>query len=412
MDNIIVQKYGGTSVGDVERIFNVAKRVIDTKESGNHVVVVVSAMGDTTDELIEKAKQITLNPSNRELDMLVSTGEQISISLLAMAIKSLGHDSISLTGSQCGILTSNRHKNARIEKIDTERLQNELNEGKIVIVAGFQGVNDKGDITTLGRGGSDTSAVAIASALKAKKCEIYTDVDGVYTTDPRIVPNASKIDKISYDEMLELASLGAGVLHPRAVELAKKYDLTLEVRSSLNNNPGTEIVGVDSLEKAIVSGVALDKDMAKVSVIEVPDKPGIAFSIFSALSKHSIYFDMIIQNITRNSVNDITFTVKGDELDEALEVTRKVAEEIGAKEVLYDRSVVKVSIVGTGIAGSAEIASSFFQTLYDLGINIDMISTSEIKISCIIEEGKGVEALNALHNKFGLDKLSTNNRAV
>ena len=411
MENIIVQKYGGTSVGNVERIFNVAKRIIKTKESGSDVIVVVSAMGDTTDELIEKAKQVTLNPSSRELDMLVSTGEQISISLLSMAINSLGHKAISLTGPQCGVLTTGKHKNARIKEINTQRLKSELSEGNIIIVAGFQGINEKNDITTLGRGGSDTSAVAIAASIGAKKCEIYTDVDGVYTTDPRLVSTASKIDKISYDEMLELASLGAGVLHPRAVELARKYNMPLIVRSSLNDNPGTEIVEVNSMEKAIVSGVALDKDIAKVSVIEVPDKPGIAFKIFSALASNGIFFDMIIQNVTRNSVNDITFTVKGDELNEALDVTRKVAEEIGAKEVLYDRSVVKVSIVGTGIAGSADIASSFFQTLYDLGINIGMISTSEIKISCIIEEGKGVEALNALHSKFGLDKM-TENKAV
>ncbi len=408
MKNIVVQKYGGTSVGDVEKIFNVAKRVIATKNKGNDVIVVVSAMGKTTDELIEKAHSITLKPSSRELDMLLSTGEQISISMLSMAINSLGVPCVSLTGGQCGIKTVGKHKNARIDSIDTTRLKKELSEGNIIIVAGFQGVNEIGDITTLGRGGSDTSAVAIASALGADRAEIYTDVDGVYTTDPRKVLKAQKIDKISYDEMLELASLGAGVLHPRAVELARKNDLPIYVRSSLNNNSGTEISGVENMEKAVVSGVVLDKDIAKISVMEVPDKPGIAFKIFSALAKNGIYFDMIIQNITSKFVNDITFTTKTDELDEALAVTRKVAEEIGAHEVLYDRSVVKVSIVGTGIAGSADIASSFFQTLYDLGINIDMISTAEIKISCIIEEGRGLEAVTALHTCFGLDAKDAN----
>lgn len=405
MKNIVVQKYGGTSVGDVPKILNVAKRVIATREEGNDVVVIVSAMGKSTDDLIQMAHDINIKPSSRELDMLVSTGEQVSASMLAMAISSLGVPAVSLTGDQAGIKTVGKYKNARIDEIDTTRLKAELQSGKIIIVTGFQGTNKIGDVTTLGRGGSDTSAVAIATAINASRCEIYTDVDGVYTTDPRKVPTASKIDNISYDEMLELASLGAGVLHPRAVELARKNNLPLFVRSSLNNNSGTEISGVDdSMEKAIVSGVVLDKDIAKISVMAVPDKPGIAFKLFSALAANGVYFDMIIQNITSKHVNDITFTVKIDELDEALAVTREVAKELGAKEVIYDRSVVKVSIVGTGIAGSAEIASSFFQTLYDLGINIDMISTSEIKISCIIEEGKGLEALASLHDCFGLDK--------
>ena len=404
MKNIVVQKYGGTSVGNADKIFNVAKRVIETKNAGNDVVVVVSAMGKSTDELIEKAKSITLNPSSRELDMLVSTGEQVSISMLSMAINSLGTPCVSLTGGQCGIKTVGKHKNARIKSIDTTRLESELDAGKVIVVAGFQGINELGDITTLGRGGSDTSAVAIACSLGADRCEIYTDVDGVYTTDPRKVTSATKIDKISYDEMLELASLGAGVLHPRAVELARKNNLALFVRSSLNNNSGTEISGVNSMEKAIVSGVVLDEDIAKISVMGVPDKPGIAFKLFSALAANGVYFDMIIQNVTSKHVNDITFTIKSDELDDALEVTRGVSREIGANEVVYDRSVVKVSIVGTGIAGSADIASSFFQTLYDLGINIDMISTAEIKISCIIEEDKGLEALNALHDCFKLDR--------
>ena len=400
MSNIIVQKFGGTSVGNAERIRNVAKRIIDTKRDGNKVVVVVSAMGDTTDELIEKAYDISIRPSNREMDMLLTTGEQISISLLAMAIQAFGEDSISLTGPQAGIQTTDVYKNARIAEINTDRLIKELEEHNIVIVAGFQGINSKGDLTTLGRGGSDTSAVAFACALEAKKCEIFTDVDGVYTTDPRIVPEAKKIDKISYDEMLELASLGAGVLHPRSVELARKYNLPMVVRSSLNNNPGTLVVEVSALEKAIVSGVTKDDNIVKISVLEVPDRPGIAFQLFSALAKNNVFFDMIIQNVTQRNVNDITFTVASDDIKDALDVTSKVSEEMGAKKVIYDESVVKVSIVGTGIAGSADIASAFFQTLSDLGINIEMISTSEIKISCIIEQEKGEEALKALHKRF------------
>ncbi len=400
MSNIVVQKFGGTSVGNAERIMNVAKRVIETKKAGNKVVVVVSAMGDTTDDLIDMAYSVSIRPSNREMDMLLTTGEQISISMLAMAIHSLDEDAISLTGPQAGIKTTDVHKNARIDRIDTERLTKELDEHGIVIVAGFQGLDSTGDLTTLGRGGSDTSAVALACALEADRCEIFTDVDGVYTTDPRIVPEASKIDKISYDEMLELASLGAGVLHPRSVELARKYNLPMVVRSSLNNNPGTEVVEVSALEKAIVSGVTKDDNIVKISVLEVPDRPGIAFQLFSALAKNNVFFDMIIQNVTQRNVNDITFTVAADDLNDALEVTSRVSEEMGAKKVIYDESVVKVSIVGTGIAGSADIASAFFQTLSDLGINIEMISTSEIKISCIIEQEKGEEALKALHKRF------------
>lgn len=400
MSDIVVQKFGGTSVGNSERIINVAKRIIATKEEGNKVVVVVSAMGDTTDELIEKAFDVNIRPSNREMDMLLSTGEQISISLLSMAINGLGHNAISLTGPQAGVQTTDVHRNARITEINTERLKKELEENEIVIVAGFQGMDSKGDITTLGRGGSDTSAVALACALEAQRCEIFTDVDGVYTTDPRIVPEATKIDRISYDEMLELASLGAGVLHPRAVELGRKYNMPIFVRSSMNNNPGTEVVEVSALEKAIVSGVTKDENIVKISVLEVPDRPGIAFGLFSALAKNNIFFDMIIQNVTQRNVNDITFTVASDDLNDALEVTSRVSEELGAKKVIYDESVVKVSIVGTGIAGSADIASAFFQTLSDLGINLQVISTSEIKISCIIDQEDGEKALKALHKKF------------
>lgn len=400
MENIVVQKYGGTSVGDPEKILNVAKRIIEAKESGNKVVVVVSAMGKSTDHLIDLALKVNLHPSNREMDMLLSTGEQVSISMLSMAISALGHNAISLTGPQAGVKTTDNHKNARIDDIVPNRLISELEKNDIVIVAGFQGINSIGDIATLGRGGSDTSAVALACALNANKCEIYTDVDGVYTTDPRKVPEAKKIDAISYDEMLELASLGAGVLHPRAVELARKNGMKIIVRSSLNKNEGTEVVEVDALEKAIVSGVTTDENIVKITVMEVPDKPGIAFKLFSALASNNVYFDMIIQNFTKDSVNDITFTVRSDDFQDALDVTSKISDELGASKVYYDEDVVKVSIVGTGIAGSSDIASAFFETISELGTNIQMISTSEIKISCIIEKEKGEKVLKALHKRF------------
>lgn len=400
MENIVVQKYGGTSVGDPQKIINVAKRIIEVKESGNKVVVVVSAMGKSTDHLIDLALKVNLHPSNREMDMLLSTGEQVSISMLAMAISGLGHNAISLTGSQAGVKTTDNYKNARIDEIVPDRLISELEKNDIVIVAGFQGINSLGDIATLGRGGSDTSAVALACALNANKCEIYTDVDGVYTSDPRKVPEAKKIDAISYDEMLELASLGAGVLHPRAVELARKNNMKIIVRSSLNKNEGTEVVEVDALEKAIVSGVTTDENIVKITVMEVPDKPGIAFKLFSALASNNVYFDMIIQNFTKDSVNDITFTVRSDDFQDALDVTSKISDELGASKVYYDEDVVKVSIVGTGIAGSSDIASAFFETISELGTNIQMISTSEIKISCIIEKEKGEKVLKALHKRF------------
>lgn len=400
MKNIVVQKYGGTSVGDPEKILNVAKRIIEVKENGNRVVVVVSAMGKSTDHLIDLALKVNLHPSSREMDMLLSTGEQVSISMLAMAINGLGHKAVSLTGPQAGVKTTNNYKNARIKDIVPNRLISELEKNDIVIVAGFQGINSFGDISTLGRGGSDTSAVALACALNANKCEIYTDVDGVYTTDPRKVPEAKKIDAISYDEMLELASLGAGVLHPRAVELARKHNMKIIVRSSLNKNKGTEVVEVNALEKAIVSGVTTDENIVKITVMEVPDKPGIAFKLFSALASNNVYFDMIIQNFTKDSVNDITFTVRSDDFQDALDVTSKISDELGASKVYYDEDVVKVSIVGTGIAGSSDIASAFFQTISELGTNIQMISTSEIKISCIIEKEKGEKVLKALHKRF------------
>lgn len=412
MKDIIVQKYGGSSVGSTEKIKNVARRIIDTKNEGYSVVVVVSAMGSTTNNLINMANEVSNDISPREMDMLLSTGEQISISLLAMAIQSMGYDSISLTGPQCGVVTHNNYSKARIKNINIDRLMNELSKDKIVIVAGFQGENEVGDIVTLGRGGSDTSAVALAAAIKAKKCEIYTDVDGVYTSDPRIVPRAKLLSEISYDEMLELASLGAKVLHPRSVEIARNYNVPLAVRSSLNNNIGTEVKELSNLEKAMVRGITLDNNIAKISILEVPDKPGIAYNIFSKLAESNISIDMVIQNISRDLINDISFSVKSEDLKAALKVTKDICEEINAKEVIYDESVVKLSIVGTGIMGSSEVMSMFFKTLYELGINLKMISTSEIKISCIIDEELSVQAINELHNRFKLDNEYINNQAV
>ncbi|AHM56814.1 aspartokinase 2 [Peptoclostridium acidaminophilum DSM 3953] len=402
MKEIIVQKYGGSSVGDIEKIKNVARRVIETKNKGFDVIVTVSAMGDTTDELIEKALMISQNPSSREMDMLLSTGEQVSVALLAMAIQSMGHDVVSLTGAQCGIITDSKHKKARINNIDTKRLQKELSEGRIIIVAGFQGINENQDITTLGRGGSDTTAVAIAAALGAAKCEIYTDVEGVYTADPRKVPSARLMKRISYDEMLELAELGAGVLHPRSVELARKFNVPLVVRSSFADSEGTEIVNMDQIERVAVRGISLDDDIAKVSVLEVPDRPGIAFKLFSMLSLNNINVDMIIQNVNRLSVNDISFTIKKDDMADFLKISETIKETIGAEKVTYDDSVAKLSIVGAGLAGSTEVMSKFFEALYELGINIQMISTSSIKISCIIDRDNAEKGMAKLHEKFQL----------
>lgn len=402
MEDLIVQKYGGTSVGTVNRIKRVASRIIETKETGKKVVVVVSAMGDTTDDLIELARQIDEHPPSREMDMLLATGEQISISLLAMAIQAQGHDVVSLTGAQCGIVTSNTHKRARINDIHTHRIEKELNAGKIVIVAGFQGINENMDITTLGRGGSDTSAVAIAAALKAELCEIYTDVDGVYTADPRVVEEASKIDEISYMEVLEMASTGAKVLHPRSVEMAEKFKVPLVVRSSYNHNEGTIIKEEVKMEKVLVRGVALDENIAKISIFEVPDQPGIAFRLFSALAKANIHVDMIVQNVNRTAVNDISFTIDVDELQEAVAVSQKFAFEVNAQKVEFDQGVAKLSVIGTGIVANAEIASKFFEALFELGINIQTISTSEIKISCLIDKERGKEAMVHIHKKFDM----------
>jgi aspartate kinase len=402
MQDLIVQKFGGSSVANVECIKRVAQRIIETKENGKKVVVVVSAMGDTTDDLVDLANQINESPPHREMDMLLATGEQISISLLAMAIQAMGHDVVSLTGPQCGIQTSSIHKRARINGIKTKRMEKELNDEKIIIVAGFQGINENMDITTLGRGGSDTSAVALAVALKAERCEIYTDVDGVYTADPRIVKEASKINEISYQEVLEMASTGAKVLHPRSVELAEKFKVPLVVRSSYNYNEGTIIKEDVIMEKVLVRGVSLDENIAKISIFEVPDQPGIAFRLFSLLAKSNIHVDMIVQNVNRTSVNDISFTIDVEELQEAVSVAQKFAFEVNAQKVEYDQGVAKLSIIGTGIVANAEIASKFFEALFELGINIQTISTSEIKISCLIDKERGKEAMVHIHKKFDM----------
>ncbi|MBC3796708.1 aspartate kinase [Acetobacterium tundrae] len=402
MQDLIVQKFGGSSVANVERIKRVAGRIIETKEKGKKVVVVVSAMGDTTDDLIDLAMKLNANPPSREMDMLLATGEQVSISLLAIAIQAKGHDVVSLTGAQCGIITSSVHKKARINDIQTNRIEKELAAGKIVIVAGFQGVDENRDITTLGRGGSDTSAVALAASLEAELCEIYTDVDGVYTADPRVVEEASKIDEISYQEVLEMASTGAKVLHPRSVEMAERFKVPLVVRSSYNYNEGTIIKEEVKMEKVLVRGISLDENIAKISIFEVPDQPGIAFRLFSALAKSNIHVDMIVQNVNRTAVNDISFTIDVDELQEAVSVAQKFAFEVNAQKVEYDQGVAKLSVIGTGIVANAEIASKFFEALFELGINIQTISTSEIKISCLIDKERGKEAMVHIHKKFDM----------
>lgn len=401
--NLIVQKFGGTSVANVERIRNVAQIITDTYEKGNAVIAVVSAQGDTTDDLIQKAAEITDKPSSREMDVLLSTGEQISMSLLAMAIEKLGYPVTSLTGWQAGFLTEATHGTARIKKINTERLQNELDKKNIVIVAGFQGINRYDDITTLGRGGSDTSAVAIAAALKAEKCEIYTDVDGVYTTDPRIVPNAHKLDEITYDEMLELATCGANVLHNRSVEMAKKYSVKLEVRSSIHSDvPGTEVKEVCKVEKMLIKGVAMDNDVARISVLEVPNQPGIAFKLFSSLAAHKINVDIILQSVGRNGTKDISFTVSTAHTQQALKISEEFREIVGAKEIVFKDNVSKVSIVGAGMLSNPGVAAKMFEALGENNINISMISTSEIKISVLIDQEQAKRAVNVIHDAFAL----------
>lgn len=405
---LIVQKFGGSSVANADKIKNVAKRIIEYKEAGHQVVTVVSAMGDSTDELIELARQINTNPSPREMDMLLSTGEQVSIAILAMAIEAQGHSVISLTGPQAGIKTDEKHGKAKILDVDTQRLEKELSRGNIVIVAGFQGLSGNNEITTLGRGGSDTTAVALAAALNADICEIYTDVDGIYTCDPRVVPDASKLSYISYDEMLELASLGALVLQPRAVEFAKLANVKLHVRSSFNHSEGTIVQEVEeNMEKAmVVTGVACDKNVTKIAVFGVPDRPGIAYQLFNALAEDNINVDMIIQSHEQDERNDISFTVTRDDKDRAVAIAKQVADDIGAEGVAFDDTVAKVSIVGAGMKTNPGVAAKMFEVLYRQNINIQMISTSEIKVSCVVAGNEADNAVRALHQAFGLDQLN------
>lgn len=403
---LIVQKFGGTSVADAQRIKGAAQRVVQTYREGNQVVVVVSARGQTTDELFYLAHEITDNPAARELDMLVSTGEQVSIALMAMAIHALGHEAISFTGAQVGIVTDSHHTKARILTINTKKIKEELNKGRIVVVAGYQGVDAYNNITTLGRGGSDATAVALAALLKADLCDIFTDVDGIYTADPRIVPQARKLDRISYDELLELASLGVQVMQARSIEFAKKYNVPLRVRPSFNNSAGTIVCGeVKEMEDVVVSGAAVTKDEAKITIRGVPDRPGQAAKIFKELAKSNVNVDMIIQNISSHGFADITFTVPKAELKAALEATKRINEEIHAQEISSDSKIAKLSVVGIGMRSHCGVAEKMFSTLADEKINIQMISTSEIKISCVIDEAQAEQALRAVHKAFELDKV-------
>ena len=397
---LVVQKFGGSSVKDAEHVMNVADIVTSTYKNGNQVVVVVSAQGDTTDDLIDKAKEINPNASKREMDMLLSSGEQISASLLAMAIEKLGYPVVSLLGWQAGFLTTTTYGNARIKRVNPERIRKELDKKNIVIVTGFQGVNRYDDMTTLGRGGSDTSAVAIAAAMHADLCQIYTDVEGVYTADPRKIPGAKKLDEITYDEMLELATLGAQVLHNRSVEMAKKYHIELEVLSSLTRKPGTIVKEDIKVEKMLINGVAKDDNIARISVIGVPDKPGLAFKIFSKLSAKNINVDIILQSIGRNGTKDISFTVDKDKMDAAVELLNSYIEVIGATGLVTDSNVAKVSIVGAGMESHPGVAADMFEALFSANINIQMIATSEIKISVLIDKQDGARAVQAIHAKF------------
>ena len=400
---LIVQKFGGTSVADAERIKSAASRIVKSHLDGNRVIVVVSARGKTTDELLKMAYAINDNPDSRELDMLLSTGEQITISLMAMAIHSLGHPAISLTGSQVGIRTDSSHTKARIVSISTEKIDVELNNGNIVIVAGFQGIDVASNITTLGRGGSDTTAVALAAKMKADFCEIYTDVDGIYTADPRLVPDAKKLKQITYDEILELASLGAQVMQPRSIEFAKKYDVPIHVRSSFNNSNGTLICKeAPEMEEIVVSGATISKNDAKITIRDIPDKPGQAASIFHEIAAKNINVDMIIQNLGAMGMADVTFTVPKEDLKEAMLTAEEIVKKIGAKEVIADKKIAKLSIVGIGMRIHSGIAEKMFSSLAKEKINIQMISTSEIKVSCIIDENMAENALLAIHKTFGL----------
>lgn len=399
---LIVKKFGGTSVGNKERIFNVAKRCIEDYQKGNDVVVVLSAMGKSTDELIDMAKDINPTPSKREMDMLMTTGEQVSVSLMAMAMGAMGVPAISLNAFQVAMHTTHRYGNAQLKRIDTDRIRNELEQRKIVLVTGFQGIDKFDNVTTLGRGGSDTTAVALAAALHADACEIYTDVDGVYTADPRYVKKARKLDAITYDEMLDLASLGAGVLHNRSVEMAKKYGVQLVVRSSLNNNEGTIVKEEVNMEKMLVSGVAADKNATRIAVMGLKDEPGIAFQLFNALAKYNINVDIILQSVGRNGTKDISFTVAEDEADEAVAIIQKSFPKSEYNKIDEEKDVAKISIVGAGMMTHPGVAASMFEALYDAGVNIKMISTSEIRVTVLIDEKYTEKALNAVHDKFAL----------
>lgn len=402
---IIVQKFGGTSVADIERIKNVARRVVKSRKEGFDVVTVVSALGDSTDKLIELAHEVTENPSERELDMLLSTGEQVSCALLTMAIHELGEDAVSFTGAQVGIKTDNAFTRARIVDINAKRIVEALKAGKIVIVAGFQGLSLSQDITTLGRGGSNLTAVALAKVLGAESCEMYTDVEGVFTADPRIVPEARKVDRISYEEMFELASLGAQVLQPRSIEFAMKFGVPIHVRSSFADKMGTIISKeVKAMEDIVVSGVALNKEEAKITICDVPDKPGIAARIFKGIANKDINVDMIVQNVSRTGATDLSFTVPGEDLARTIKAAKEIARKVGAGDITFDKDMAKVSIVGIGMKSHSGVAADMFAALADKGINIEMISTSEIKISCVVAKKNGQEAVKAIHEKFGLGK--------
>lgn len=400
---LVVKKFGGTSVADKERINNVAKRCIKAYQAGDDVVVVLSAMGKMTDILIQQAKEINPNPSKREMDMLLTTGEQTSVALMAMAMNALGVPAVSLNAFQVAMHTTSTYGNARLKRIDSERIKHELDQRKIVIITGFQGVNKYDDYTTLGRGGSDTTAVALAAALHADSCEIYTDVDGVYTADPRIVKNAKKIKEITYDEMLDLATLGAGVLHNRSVEMAKKYNVQLVVRSSLSEAEGTVVKEDVKVERMLVSGVAADKNATRISVIGLEDRPGVAFRLFDALAKANINVDMILQSIGRENTKDISFTIPEDSADDALEVLEANKERLKAQKIECKRNVAKVSVVGAGMMSNPGVAAKMFECLYNSNININMISTSEIRVTVLIDEQDVEKAMNATHDAFGLE---------
>ena len=398
--SLIVQKFGGSSVRDAQRIRNVAGIIAETYLEGNDVLVVLSAQGDTTDDLIAKAEEINSHPSKREMDMLLSTGEQISVALCAMALESMGLPCVSLTAWQVGIQTTAVHGDARIKRIDSERVQAELDQHRIVLITGFQGMDRAGDVTTLGRGGSDTSAVALAAAFRAKLCQIYTDVDGVYTADPRIVPNARHLDEITFDEMLELASQGAGVLHNRSVELAKKFRVDLEVLSSLERKPGTKVKEVTKVEKTTIAGVAKDTSIARIALIGLRHNPGVAFQVFDLLSKHNINVDLILQSIGREDSKDISFTVHEKDLEDAQAILTENQEVLCFDHIEVDGNIGKVSIVGAGLMTNCGMAARMFEALYEAGINIQMINTSEIRVSVLLDEGDVDRAVRAIHAKF------------